>query len=408
MRYTRRFEWLVADTSTAAERTLPHNLEAERSVLGAILIQNDAYNIAVELLRPEDFYRDAHRRIFEKMIALAERRTAIDFVTLKEELGAAGELDTVGGPAYVASLVDGVPRATNVEYYAQIVKEKSMLRKPDLRGQHDPPRRLRGGPGRGRDPRPRRAVDLPDRRGAASARASCRCTTLAQESVETIEKAHEEKKLITGVPTGFQRPRQPDVRLPARRPHHRRGAAVDGEDVAGAEHRAARRAPTTGLTVGVFSLEMSKEQLFLRMLSSRGADRRPPPPHRLPARRRLGPADRGARRPGPGEGLHRRHAGHRRARDAREVAPPGGRARPRPARRRLHPADAGARPLREPDAGARVDLAVAQGAGQGAERSGRRAVAAEPRARSRARTTARSSPTCASRARSSRTPTSSC
>jgi len=118
----------VADTPAVIERTLPHNLEAERSVLGAILIQNDAYNTAVELLRPEDFYRDAHRRIFDKIIALAERRTAVDFVTLKEELGRAGELDTVGGPAYIASLVDGVPRATNVEYYAKIVKEKAVLR----------------------------------------------------------------------------------------------------------------------------------------------------------------------------------------------------------------------------------------------------------------------------------------
>jgi replicative DNA helicase len=112
----------------AAERTLPHNLEAERSVLGAILVHNDAFNLAVQVVGPADFYRDAHRRIFDKMIALSERRQAIDFVTLKEELARAGEVDEVGGPAYIASLADGVPRATNVEYYAQIVKEKATLR----------------------------------------------------------------------------------------------------------------------------------------------------------------------------------------------------------------------------------------------------------------------------------------
>ena len=114
--------------TTIADRTLPHNLDAERSVLGAILIDNDAFNVAAAVVDPTSFFRDAHRRIFERMIDLAERSSPIDLVTLKEELERAGELDEVGGPAYIASLVDGVPRATNVEYYARIVKEKSTLR----------------------------------------------------------------------------------------------------------------------------------------------------------------------------------------------------------------------------------------------------------------------------------------
>src|SRR4029434_7843045 len=95
----------------AIDRTLPHNLEAERSVLGAILIHNDAFNQAAEVLNPRDFYRDAHRRTFEKQIHVSERGNAIDFITLKEELSKSGELDEVGGPAYVASLVDGMPHA---------------------------------------------------------------------------------------------------------------------------------------------------------------------------------------------------------------------------------------------------------------------------------------------------------
>src|SRR3979409_2500381 len=113
--------------TAAVDRPLPHNLEAERSVLGAILIHNDAFNSAAEVLNPRDFYRDAHRRIFEKMIQLSERGNAIDFITLKEELSKSGELDGVGGPAYVASLVDGLPHAPNVEHYARIVREKSTL-----------------------------------------------------------------------------------------------------------------------------------------------------------------------------------------------------------------------------------------------------------------------------------------
>ena len=100
----------MADTVVAAaDRTLPHNLEAERSVLGAILVHNDAFNQAVQVIDAGDFYRDAHRRIFDKMVVLNERHQAIDFVTLKEELSRGGDLDDVGGPAYVASLADGVP-----------------------------------------------------------------------------------------------------------------------------------------------------------------------------------------------------------------------------------------------------------------------------------------------------------
>ena len=111
-----------------SERTLPHNLEAERSVLGAILLHNDAFNLAAEVIDSGDFFRDAHRRIFDKMVKLAERSGAIDLVTLKDELGRSGELDEVGGPAYIAALVDGVPRSMNVEHYARIIKEKATLR----------------------------------------------------------------------------------------------------------------------------------------------------------------------------------------------------------------------------------------------------------------------------------------
>src|ERR687898_293231 len=117
----------MPDTAVA-ERTLPHNLEAERSVLGAILLHNDAFNLAAEVIDSSDSCRGALRRIFDKMVKLVERGEAIDLVTLKEELGRSGEIDEVGGPAYIAALVDGVPRSTNVEHYAKIVKEKATLR----------------------------------------------------------------------------------------------------------------------------------------------------------------------------------------------------------------------------------------------------------------------------------------
>src|SRR5476649_3045926 len=115
--------------AAVAERTLPHNLEAERSVLGAILLHNDAFNLAAEVIDSNDFFRDAHRRIFDKMVKLSERNDAIDLVTLKEELGRSGDLDEVGGPAYISALIDGVPRHTNVAPYARIIKEQATLRK---------------------------------------------------------------------------------------------------------------------------------------------------------------------------------------------------------------------------------------------------------------------------------------
>ena len=110
--------------ATNPELTVPHNLEAERSVLGGILIDNDQFDAAAQVVVPDDFFRNAHQRIFSGMIELSNDRNPIDFVTLKDHLGRKGHMEDVGGPAYIASLVDGVPRTTNVEYYAKIVKEK--------------------------------------------------------------------------------------------------------------------------------------------------------------------------------------------------------------------------------------------------------------------------------------------
>src|SRR5262247_4536333 len=186
----------------AAERTLPHNLDAERSVLGAILVHNDAFNLAAQVIDSGDFYRDAHRRVFDRMVALNERGQAIDFVTLKEELSRAGELDDVGGPAYVASLADGVPRATNVEYYARIVKEKSTLRNliyaanKILTNAYEADQES--------------DIVLDDAESAIFSVADDRLKAgfvpmreLVNESFPKIEQLFEQKRLITGVPTGF-------------------------------------------------------------------------------------------------------------------------------------------------------------------------------------------------------------
>jgi replicative DNA helicase len=257
----------MPDTAVAtAERTLPHNLEAERSVLGAILVHNDAFNLAAQVIDSQDFYRDAHRRIFDRMVALNERHDAIDFVTLKEELSRNGELDEVGGPAYVASLVDGVPRATNVEYYARIVKEKSTLRNLIYAATKIVANAY--------EAEQESDLILDEAESAIFSVADDRLKAgfvamreLVKDSFPKIEKLFEQKRLITGVPTGFvdvdemTRGLQPgDLIIVAARPSMGKTSLV--------LNIAQYVAALGDQVVGFFSLEMSKESLFLRLLTS--------------------------------------------------------------------------------------------------------------------------------------------
>src|SRR3982751_5648070 len=255
----------MPEVATARERTLPHNLEAEKSVLGAILIHNEAFNNAAELIDSRDFFRDAHRRIFDKMVALSERSDAIDLVTLKEELSRSGELEEVGGPAYIASLADGVPRSANVEHYARIVKEKATLRSLI----HSANRILADAYQAEDDP----DVILDGAEKAIFEIAEGRVNEgfvplrdLVQSSFATIEKLQQHKGLVTGVPTGFvdldemTSGLQPsDLVLVAARPSMGKTSFVLNI----AQHVGIQ----TDMTVGFFSLEMSKEQLFMRMLT---------------------------------------------------------------------------------------------------------------------------------------------
>jgi replicative DNA helicase len=109
-------------------RGLPANVEAERSILGAILLENMAYNEAAEHLKPEDFSLDSHRRVFTRMVDLAESSRPIDMITLVEELDRRKELEAIGDVGYISGLVDGVPDRPSIAYYVHIVKEKAQLR----------------------------------------------------------------------------------------------------------------------------------------------------------------------------------------------------------------------------------------------------------------------------------------
>ena len=250
----------------AIQRKLPHNLEAEKCVLGAVLINNDKFNYAAELIDAGDFFRDAHRRIFDKMVNLSERGQVIDLVTLKEELGRTGDLDDVGGPAYIAALVDGVPGSTHVEHYARIVKEKSTLRsliqsanrilKSAYEAETDAEVQL--------DQAEKEIFEIADdqiQEGFVSLR------DLVPGSMETVEKLQSHQGLLTGMPSGFTdldkltSGFQPsDLVIIAARPSM--GKTSLALNIA--QHIGVK----TERSVGVFSLEMSKEQLFLRMLTA--------------------------------------------------------------------------------------------------------------------------------------------
>ena len=248
------------------DRTLPHNLEAEKCVLGAILINNHAFNQAAEVIDAGDFFRDAHRRIFEKMVGLTDRSQPVDLVTLKDELGRTGDLDEVGGPAYISSLVDGVPRSANVEYYAKIVKEKSTLRRL-IQSANDVLLRAYDAEEDADD-----LLDQAERSifQIAEHRMRAGFVSLAQlvdGGYQLIEQLQAQKGLVTGVPSGFvdldemtSGFQKSDLVIVAARPSMGKTSFV--------LNMALHCGIEAGKSVGIFSLEMSKEQLFMRMLTS--------------------------------------------------------------------------------------------------------------------------------------------
>ncbi len=113
-----------APPDSTLEKPLPNNLDAERCVLGAILLDNNALNVAIQHLQSEDFFLDQHCRVFLQMLRMRDAQQAIDLVLLTEELHRRSELEAAGGAPYLAALADGMPKVSNVEHYARIVKER--------------------------------------------------------------------------------------------------------------------------------------------------------------------------------------------------------------------------------------------------------------------------------------------
>jgi replicative DNA helicase len=248
------------------ERPLPHNLEAERSILGAVLLDNHALNAAVETLRSEDFFLSQNRLIFERMIQLGEKQQPIDTVTLVEELVRKGQLEAAGGISYVSQLMDGLPRVTNVEHYARIVKEKAILRSLIHSAAAIQEQALAAGDDADMilDRAESSIFQLAEDRVRVGL---IGVKDLVKENFERLEKIFSEGRRITGLATGYSgldnetAGLQPSelIILAARPSMGKTALALNiAENVV-----LRQREP-----VAVFSLEMSKESLLLRLLAS--------------------------------------------------------------------------------------------------------------------------------------------
>lgn len=247
------------------ERVLPHDLEAERAVLGAVLLDNARLVDARAVTEPGRFYRDAHRRIFGAMVAIGERQEAIDPVTLKDQLTRTGDLEEVGGAVYIASLLEGVPRSSNIDEYARIVEEKAALRDlvqasgRMLASAYDSERK---------------ATEILESAeqailGLASSSKSAgfeSMATIATRAMAALERAHQTKAGISGVATGFidldnlTRGLQPGTLIVL--------GARPGMGKTSLANNISANAAAGGRAVGFFSLEMPSDELFIRQIAA--------------------------------------------------------------------------------------------------------------------------------------------
>jgi replicative DNA helicase len=248
----------------------PQSLEAEMSILGGVLIDNDAINRVLEMLGPDDFYRESHRKIFQAMMRLSDLREPSDLITMTDMLRKQGELEEVGGAAYLATLVDYVPTAANISYYCKIVKEKSVNRKLIsvateivTRGydeQADVNELL--------DVAQKQIYEISENKVRPQ---YVQVKDIIKETFTILKGLHDRKEHVTGVPTGYvdldnmTAGFQPgDLIIVAARPSMGKTTlALNIAEYASADLHNKKKTPSV-----IFSLEMSKEQLVMRFFAS--------------------------------------------------------------------------------------------------------------------------------------------
>lgn len=250
-------------------RIPPHSVESEQSILGSILLDKDAIITVTETIKPDDFYKEAHKIIYECMITLSNKGEPIDLITLTEELRKQGHLNDIGGISYITSLSTIVPTTSNVKYYADIVKEKSVLRKL-IKASNEIINLGYSGATKIEDVLEQAEKSIFDISQEKTSDDFKSINLVLMDAYDMIEKLYTNKSDVTGITTGFKDLnkkinglQRTDLILIAARPAMGKtafslnlvqNAALKGD-----------------ASVAVFSLEMSKEQLVQRMLSSQSS-----------------------------------------------------------------------------------------------------------------------------------------
>ena len=247
-------------------RIPPQNVDAEKSVLGSMLIDEEAIGLAVEILDETWFYDDANRRIYKAVVDLYQSRKNVDLVTLSNRLKSDGILDQVGGATYLSGIIDLVPTSANVEHYAHIVKEKGVLRRL-IKNATNIISDSYGSSGSVEE-----AVDNAERlifevAEFKQSQKTVHIKELVKEGIEDLDRLYQRKEHITGIATGFTKLdnmtsglQKSELVIVAGRPSMGKSAlAVSIAEYVGIEQKKG---------VAMFSLEMSKEQLVQRMLCS--------------------------------------------------------------------------------------------------------------------------------------------
>jgi len=248
----------------AIDRLPPQNIEAEQAVLGAVMLENEALAPVLEMLAPEDFYRDSHKKIFLAMCDLYKRDEPIDLITLTEQLSRKEQLEAIGGASYLSSLVNQIPTSANIRYHSKIVKEKAILRNLIKTATEIVSM------GYEEDMEVNELLDVAETKIFALAEKTIRSSLVhvkdvLKDTIELVDKLYNKKELITGLPTGFA-----DLDILTTGFHPGELIVVGARPGMGKTAFCLNIATYAGIEVrvpvAVFSLEMSKELIVLRMV----------------------------------------------------------------------------------------------------------------------------------------------
>ena len=248
------------------KKTPPHSVEAEKTVLGGILVNNKNLNVILSIVTPDEFYQEKNRLILEEIIRMVDKGLPVDLLSLSESLKKGGALDIVGGASYLSSLMDGVPKSLNVEYYSQIIKEKALLRQLIISStkiitssyeQKDDADVLL-------DEAQSAIIDVAEQRIKPG---FIPLNKLTDPALERIEELRHRQEAVTGIPTGFR-----DLDTITAGFHGSEFVVVAARPSMGKTALCLNISQHVGVktdySVGFFSLEMAKEALVLRMLCS--------------------------------------------------------------------------------------------------------------------------------------------